>query len=196
LKQVTIYEKLGAIQQALNAPKSQFNSFGNYKYRSCEDVLAALKPLLAEYKCVLLLKDGIETAEGRVYIKATATLVDVESAMKGAKELYPDIAVSAFAREEETKKGMDASQVTGAASSYARKYALNGLFCIDDNKDSDFTNSGTQGEEKPAERKQAAQQKVEGAVCRDCGAPIPGNVLKWSTEKYGIPLCRDCQKRH
>ena len=188
---MTIYEKLGAIQQALQAPKSQFNSFGNYKYRSCEDVLAAVKPLLSEYKCVLLLRDDLESKEGRVYIKATATLVDIEAVDNGEKV----VAAVAFAREEESKKGMDASQVTGAASSYARKYALNGLFCIDDNKDSDFTNRGTQGEEKPAERK-PAQQKVEGAVCRDCGSPIPGNVLKWSTEKYGMPLCRDCQKRH
>ena len=189
---MTIYEKLGAIQQALNAPKSQFNSFGNYKYRSCEDVLAAVKPLLAENKCVLLLRDDLESKEGRVYIKATATLVDIEAVDNGEKV----VSAVAFAREEETKKGMDASQVTGAASSYARKYALNGLFCIDDNNDSDFTNRGTQGGEKPAESKQAATPKVSGAVCHDCGEPIPGNVLKWSTEKYGMPLCRNCQKLH
>ena len=136
---MTIYEKLSAIQQALQAPKSQFNSFGGYKYRSCEDMLSAVKPLLAENKCVLLLRDDLETAEGRVYIKATATLVDVEVI---GNESH-GIAVSAYAREEESKKGMDASQVTGAASSYARKYALNGLFAIDDNKDSDFTNTQT-----------------------------------------------------
>lgn len=186
---MTIYEKLGAIQQALNAPKSQFNSFGNYKYRSCEDVLGAVKPLLSEYKCVLLLKDDLDSNGSRIYIKATATIVDCDKP-------EDSVTVTAFAREEETKNGMDASQVTGAASSYARKYALNGLFCIDDNKDSDFTNKGAQGEEKPAERNQAAVPKVSGAVCRDCGEPIPGNVLKWSTEKYGMPLCRNCQKLH
>ena len=180
---MTIFEKLAAIQAKLQAPKSQFNDFGKYKYRSCEDVLAAVKPLLTEYKCVLLLKDGIETAEGRVYIKATATLVDVETAMKGTKELYPDIAVSAFAREEETKKGMDASQVTGAASSYARKYALNGLFCIDDNKDSDYTNDKQPKEEKPA-----------ALVCAECGKDIDQRVYDWSMKKYGRPLCRGCQK--
>lgn len=185
---MTIYEKLGAIQQALNAPKSQFNSFGNYKYRSCEDVLGAVKPLLSEYKCVLLLKDDLDSIGSRIYIKATATLVDCDKS-------EDSVTVTAFAREEETKKGMDASQVTGAASSYARKYALNGLFCIDDNKDSDFTNKGAQGEEKPAERNPAAP-KAESPVCRDCGAQLPGNVLTWSMRKYGIPLCRDCQKRH
>lgn len=194
---MTIYEKLAAIQAKLQAPKSQFNEFGKYKYRSCEDVLAAVKPLLTEYKCVLLLKDGIETAEGRVYIKATATLVDVESAMKGAKELYPDIAVSAFAREEESKKGMDACQVTGAASSYARKYALNGLFCIDDNKDSDFTN------DKPKEIKSAPMPMDKDALtcmdkdaltCCECGKEIDQRVYDWSMKKYGNPLCRGCQK--
>lgn len=186
---MTIYEKLGAIQQALNAPKSQFNSFGNYKYRSCEDVLGAVKPLLSEHKCVLLLKDDLDSNGSRIYIKATATIVDCDKP-------EDSVTVTAFAREEETKKGMDACQVTGAASSYARKYALNGLFCIDDNKDSDYTNKGAQAEEKPAERKQAAVPKVSGAVCHDCGEPIPGNVLKWSTEKYGMPLCRNCQKLH
>lgn len=185
---MTIYEKLGAIQQALQAPKSQFNEFGKYKYRSCEDVLAAVKPLLSEYKCVLLLKDSVETAEGRVYIKATATLVDIEI-VGDAGEHYEafDIAVSAFAREEETKKGMDASQVTGAASSYARKYALNGLFCIDDNEDSDFTNKGA--EEKPVESK-----PVSGMYCSVCGKEIDKRVFDYSTNKFGRALCRDCQK--
>lgn len=190
---MTIYEKLGAIQQALQAPKSQFNEFGKYKYRSCEDVLAAVKPLLEQYKCVLLLKDGIETAEGRVYIKATATLVDVETAMTGSKELLPDIAVTAFAREEETKKGMDASQVTGAASSYARKYALNGLFCIDDNKDSDFTNQTPKGGESFPD--ESRTQASDFPFCQDCGDRIDERVRKYSVEKFGVALCRDCQKK-
>lgn len=180
---MTIYEKLGAIQQALQAPKSQFNEFGKYKYRSCEDVLAAVKPLLSEYKCVLLLKDSVKTAEGRVYIKATATLVDIEAAENGSVETV------AFAREEETKKGMDASQVTGAASSYARKYALNGLFCIDDNKDSDYTNRGAQDAEKPVESK-----PVSGMYCSVCGKEIDKRVFDYSTNKFGRALCRDCQK--
>ena len=185
---MTIYEKLGAIQQALQAPKSQFNEFGKYKYRSCEDVLAAVKPLLAENKCVLLLRDDLESKEGRVYIKATASLFDIEAADNGT------ISAVAFAREEETKKGMDASQVTGAASSYARKYALNGLFCIDDNKDSDFTNRGA--EEKPVESKQNRKMDMLPNMCSDCGKEIPDNVAKYSCDFYGLPLCRDCQKKH
>ena len=139
---MTIYEKLGAIQQALNAPKSQFNSFGNYKYRSCEDVLGAVKPLLSEYKCVLLLKDDLDSIGSRIYIKATATLVDCDKS-------EDSVTVTAFAREEETKKGMDASQVTGAASSYARKYALNGLFCIDDNKEATLPTRAHRAKKSP-----------------------------------------------
>lgn len=186
---MTIYEKLMAIQQALQAPKSQFNSFGGYKYRSCEDVLSAVKPLLAEYKCVLLLRDDLETAEGRVYIKSTATLIDIEAIEN--KETV--VAAVAYAREEESKKGMDASQVTGAASSYARKYALNGLFCIDDNKDSDFTNTQTKEQKKAPETPAKAANSFL-PKCADCGAEIPDNVHDYSVRKYGRPLCRNCQK--
>lgn len=184
---MTIYEKLGAIQQALQAPKSQFNEFGKYKYRSCEDVLAAVKPLLDEHKCVLLLRDDLESKEGRVYIKATAQFFDAESA-----EPNKCVEVTAFAREEESKKGMDASQVTGAASSYARKYALNGLFCIDDNKDSDFTNQTPKEERKPDETR---AQASDFPFCQDCGARIDERVRKYSVDKFGVALCRDCQKR-
>ena len=185
---MTIYEKLGAIQQALQAPKSQFNEFGKYKYRSCEDVLAAVKPLLDEHKCVLLLRDDLESKEGRVYIKATASLFDIEAADNGT------ISAVAFAREEETKKGMDASQVTGAASSYARKYALNGLFCIDDNKDSDFTNQ-TPKEERRTFPDETRSQASDFPFCQDCGARIDERVRKYSVDKFGVALCRDCQKR-
>ena len=188
-----IYEKLGAIQQALKAPKGQYNDFGKYRYRSCEDVLEALKPLLAEHKCVLLLSDNIETAEGRVYVRARATLVDLEDAEKvisaEGSEVTPGISVTAFAREEESKKGMDASQVTGAASSYARKYALNGLFCIDDNKDSDFTNT------TPKETKKAAVSDPLEMFCSMCGKDIDQKVYDYSVKRYGTPLCRECQKR-
>ena len=185
---MTIYEKLGAIQQALKAPKSEYNDFGKYKYRTAEGILESVKPLLADNKCVLLLKDGIETAEGRVYIKATAQFFDAESA-----EPNKCIEVTAFAREEETKKGMDASQVTGAASSYARKYALNGLFCIDDNKDSDFTNQTPKGGETfPDETR---TQASDFPFCQECGARIDERVRKYSVGKFGVALCRDCQKR-
>lgn len=126
-------KELVEIQTRLKAPKGQYNTFGKYKYRSCEDILEAVKPILSEQKCTLVIADDIILVGSRIYVKATATIKNE----KGETEV-----VTAFAREEETKKGMDASQVTGAASSYARKYALNGLFCIDDNKDSDATNTG------------------------------------------------------
>lgn len=126
--------KLMMIQSELKAPKNQRNNFGKYNYRNCEDILNALKPHLMKYKCVVLLTDDLVLVGDRFYIKATAKLVDAES--------NNTISVNAYAREEETKKGMDSSQITGSASSYARKYALNGLFAIDDTKDSDFTNNG------------------------------------------------------
>ena len=115
------------IQTKLKAPKSQYNKFGNYNYRNCEDILEAVKPLLASYGAAVILYDSIEAIGTRFYVKATATL-------KAGEE---EISVTAYAREEETKKGMDGSQITGSASSYARKYALNGLFAIDDTKDAD-----------------------------------------------------------
>ena len=125
-------KELVKIQSELKAPKGQFNSFGKYKYRSCEDILEAVKPLLAKQNVTLTIADDIVLVGDRIYVKATATLTN----SAGEKEV-----TTAYAREEEAKKGMDGSQVTGAASSYARKYALNGLFCIDDNKDADATNT-------------------------------------------------------
>lgn len=139
-----IKEKLFNIQQELKVEKSQFNAFGKYKYRSCEDILSSVKPILEKYKCILLLTDQIENIGDRYYIKATATLNDVEN------DGY--LGVSAFAREELTKKGMDGSQITGTSSSYARKYALNGLFAIDDTKDSDATNTGDNTQARPTPR--------------------------------------------
>lgn len=126
-------KELIEIQYKLKAPKKQFNSFGKYKYRSCEDILEALKPLLYEHKCELTMADDIVFVGTRIYVKATVTL---------RNEGGETVSTTAFAREEESKKGMDGSQVTGTASSYARKYALNGMFCIDDTKDSDATNTG------------------------------------------------------
>lgn len=188
---MTIHEKLAAIQQGLQAPKSQYNSFGGYNYRSCEDVLTAVKPLLSENKCVLTLDDSIVEVGGRVYVKATATLTDANN-LPGPSS----ISVTAYAREEETKKGMDASQVTGAASSYARKYALNGLFCIDDAKDSDATN--THGQEKPQQKREnrpVSEDSPFALTCVDCGAKINDAERDWSVRKYGRPLCRNCQKK-
>lgn len=128
----TIHDKLVKIQAELKAPKGQRNNFGNYNYRSCEDVLSAIKPLLEKEGLVIILTDEIVNVESRFYVKAVAKITN-------GKE---EISTKGFAREEENKKGMDGSQITGASSSYARKYALNGLFAIDDAKDSDTTNTG------------------------------------------------------
>ena len=152
---MNVYEKLMTVQTKLRAPKGQYNSFGKYSYRSCEDILEALKPLLAEVGAIInitdeikVIGDNFETMEvedkktgeksvrlvgRRFYIEATAMFIDVETG--------DSIVARALAREDETKKGMDLAQVTGSVSSYARKYALNGLFAIDDNKDSDATNT-------------------------------------------------------
>jgi hypothetical protein len=119
--------KLTQIQSELKAPKNQYNSFGKYKYRNCEDILEAVKPLLAKYDCKLIISDEVINVGTRFYIKATAKFKSNDGV----------VTVSALAREEESKKGMDGSQVSGAASSYARKYCLNGLFLIDDTKDAD-----------------------------------------------------------
>jgi len=124
-------QKLLAIQSGLKAPKNQRNNFGGYNYRSAEDILEAVKPLLAKNGCSLTLSDEILCIGDRFYIKAVATITDGNDSVQ----------VSAFAREDESKKGMDGAQITGSASSYARKYALNGLFCIDDTKDPDATNT-------------------------------------------------------
>ena len=123
-----ILETLNVIQTTLKAPKDKYNKFGKFYYRSCEGIIEAIKPLLAEHKLVLQLKDDMVEIGGRVYVKATATLRNLEGG---------SVENTAFAREEDAKSGMDASQITGTASSYARKYALNGLFCIDDTKDAD-----------------------------------------------------------
>lgn len=137
---------LAYIQSKLKAPKGQRNKFGDYNYRSCEDILEAVKPLLTERNCTLTISDDIVQVSDRIYVKATATL---------HTDAGVTIQNTAFAREPLTKKGQDESQITGAASSYARKYALNGLFCIDDNKDADATNTHGKEETAPKPKKTA-----------------------------------------
>jgi hypothetical protein len=133
----------------LKAPKGQYNSFGKYKYRSCEDILEAVKPLCVKNNVLLTLTDDIVLIGDRFYVKATATVTNLDGVC---------VSASALAREEDTKKGMDGSQVTGASSSYARKYALNGLFCIDDTKDADATNKhGKEEEQRPQQQDLFAQ---------------------------------------
>ena len=171
-------QKLLSIQTELKAPKNQFNSFGNYNYRSCEDILEAVKPLCKKGNVLLTLSDTIKHVGERYYVEATATLYDVET--DGC------ISVSAYAREEETKKGMDSSQITGAASSYARKYALNGLFNIDDTKDSDSTNEG-EGKHKTspkpkAEPKNDYQSQLKELMDNSNGK-ITGTMIAETIEK-------------
>lgn len=143
-----IRSKLSAIQRYLKVPKGQYNNFGKYAYRNCEDILEALKPILETMKTALIISDEIVLIGERYYVKATATIMNNEN--------EETISVSAYAREDDNKKGMDLSQLSGSTSSYARKYALNGLFAIDDTKDSDTTN--THGKEPVNEVK--TQPKV------------------------------------
>lgn len=204
-----LFEKIAKVQQALKAPKDLRNSFGNYNYRSCESILEAVKPHLSANGLALFLSDEIVDVNGRFYVRATATVVDTSDG-----EQYD---VSAWAREEESKKGMDSSQVTGASSSYARKYALNGLFAIDDNKDSDATNTHGKDEQKPKAVKGGSLGdqietliKTAGdneyAVCADCGKNFyaftkrDGSVmsvrdmLALGLRDLGKPVCKDCYK--
>lgn len=154
------YAKLAEIQRTLNAPKNQYNSFGKYKYRSCEDILEGVKPLLGGL--FLSISDEVVLIGTRHYVKATARITDGESTHEA----------TALAREEESKKGMDAAQVTGATSSYARKYCLNGLFGIDDSKDAD-------SDEHKHQQNSAQPQKQEKPK------PTPDQVLKAFTEAAG-----------
>ena len=181
------YKRVSAVQAALKAPKGQTNSFGGYKYRSCEDILEAVKPLLKENDLVLNISDDIALIGDRYYIKATATLHDAAGDQT--------ISNTAFAREPSAKKGMDEPQVTGTASSYARKYALNGLFCIDDTKDPDTD-----------EYRKQTDRPISNAICKGCGREISPvrkrdgeiweveDIVAYSSRRFGRPLCPDCQK--
>lgn len=187
---MTIYEKLAKIQSTLKAPKGQYNVFGKYKYRNCEDILEAVKPLLAEVKAVVIIGDELELIGNRFYVKATARFIDCESDAQ--------ITNSAYAREEDTKKGMDGSQITGASSSYARKYALNGLFCIDDTKDSDTTN-GIPDQQNNQQRQQPANAAPQlmteqhyNILIRACGnAQMDGSAEEFWKERYRVASLAD-----
>lgn len=150
---MNIYEKLATIQEKISVPKNNVNDFGKYNYRSCEDILAAVKPILKETGTVLTLDDEVVLINERYYVKATATLVSVEEGK------LDTITNWAYAREEESKKGLDASQITGSCSSYARKYALAGLFLLDSEKDAD-TRDNREPEERPTE--EAMAKKITG----------------------------------
>jgi len=161
---------LAEFQSKLKAPKGQFNSFGKYKYRSCEDIIEAIKPIINPEGFFLTLSDEIIQVSDRVYVKTIATLSNGE-------KTYTSIA---YAREEFDKKGMDASQITGAASSYARKYALNGLFAIDDTKDAEATNTGKSTEKPTLSKDSVAWNKAVEFLKKD------GNTIDRVREKYNI----------
>ena len=157
-----VREKLAAVQKVLKAPKNQYNSFGKYSYRSCEDILEAAKPLCIENGLVLTISDDIVAVGDRYYIKATAAVTDVQDGER--------VECSGIAREAEERKGMDSSQVTGSTSSYARKYALNGLFSIDDTKDADATNDHGKGKAMASKAEAAGiGEQVKEYKCCDCG---------------------------
>ena len=187
-------KRVGMAQAELKAPKNQYNSFGKYNYRSCEDILEAAKPINKKHGLVLLLTDKPVCIGQRYYIEATARLYDIES------EQF--IEATASAREADTKKGMDDSQVTGTASSYARKYALNGLYNIDDTKDADTD----------AYKKQTTTNTTDAPEykCADCGKPFeafrdptsgktftPAEVFQMAKKRNadGVARCADCRKK-
>ncbi len=181
-------EELTIIQSELKAPKNQRNTFGNYNYRSAEDILEAVKPLLKKHSCHLTISDEMVQLGNRFYVKATA-LLEKNDGSNG-------ITVTAYAREEESKKGMDSSQITGATSSYARKYALNGLFCIDDTKDADFTNTHGKEEQpkavKATDSIESFKKELKDAIkelgmCKDdksIDEVVKAHKLLWTNQDF------------
>lgn len=156
-EKLNVYQRLQRVQHDLKVPKAQNNSFGGYKYRSAEDILEAVKPLLDQHGLALTISDDLKLIGDRYYVEASASVFNVENPELALETDF--VTVHAYAREEETKKGMDGSQITGAASSYSRKYALNGLFAIDDTKDADSHDNRGMGSPKPAQRPQVAEDK-------------------------------------
>lgn len=180
---MTFQQKVVAVQSKLKAPKGQYNSFGKYNYRSCEDILEGVKPLLNKYDLYLTIDDEVKLIGDRYYIKATATLSD------GTES----ISVSAYARESLDKKGMDASQVTGATSSYARKYALNGLLAIDDTKDIDTMDNG----KKPAQQTQETVYNWQALKARATqGGISEEELVHYVTETFKVSKPADLKQDH
>lgn len=185
-----INEKLLEIQTELKAPKSQYNSFGNYKYRNCEDILEALKPLLAKVKAAVVITDEIVNIAQRFYVKSTVKLINVEN-----EEV---IETSAYAREPENKKGLDESQITGSTSSYARKYALNAMFAIDDTKDSDYAPDSNSKPDYAPKNKPLSKEKNNN-VSRETLIKINKSIDKYATLTNKTPeevLAVMCDRYH
>lgn len=182
---MTVYKKLIEVQKELKAPKNQRNSFGNYNYRSCEDILEALKPVLSEHGATVFISDKPVVKENLFsYIEATATFVDTESG--------DSVSVTAYAREAETKKGMDPSQITGSASSYARKYALNGLFLIDDTRDSDsdeyqnITGGGSQGSNRKFSKDDVTALRLDLVKVATATKKDVNDLESWVAQQIGL----------
>lgn len=195
---MTIGEKLFTIQQKVKATKTEYNSFGKYSYRSAEGIIESIKPILAETKTFITLGDDIREIGGRIYVEASAILHDTES--------ENIVVTKALARESEEKKGMDEAQITGSASSYARKYALSGLLLLDDNKDADSDEFTARTQQKAnSEPKKASSKKEEkkaDLICADCGNPITETqgvsaekLASKTKEKYGVSICFECSQR-
>lgn len=199
---MSIFDKLAKVQSELKAPKNQYNSFGKYNYRSCEDILEAAKPLCIANGLLLTVSDEVVQVGDRIYIKATASVTDGEGTIQ----------TFGMAREAEDKKGMDPAQLTGATSSYARKYALGGLFALDDTKDADATNKhGKDNAQAVAEKAQAAGigEQVKEYKCCDCGKEFQPftdkNGKQWSAGQVyhmsesnntdGKARCSACMKK-
>ena len=190
------YEKLALIQQKIDVPKDLYNKYGDFKYRSCESILNKAKPLCIEQSCLIFLTDEVIEKAGKVYVQASAVFTDYSIAEDNM------ITVKACARESEERKGFDPSQLTGSASSYARKYALNGLLDLDDIQDADTINNKPPKESsytKPVETKRAVNQTETARKpvykCYECGAVITDKVAQYSQKHLGKCLCYDCQKK-
>lgn len=177
---VNIRGKLAAVQAELRVPKGQYNSFGKYKYRSCEDIVEAAKPLAHKHGALLLLADEVVLIGERFYVKATARFIDTGDGT--------EICNTAFAREEPEKKGMDGSQITGTASSYARKYALNGLLAIDDTKDADTDEHANQTQKAAKDESKRGPAPIS-APCCVCGKMVDPDTTRGSKAKYGKVYC-------
>ena len=181
--QVVLTQRVGDIQHRLKAPKGQYNSFGKYNYRSCEDILEGVKPLLKEHNLALLIDDEIVQIGERYYVKATAKITD-------GREL---VSATAYAREPDTKKGMDESQITGATSSYARKYALNALLCIDDTKDADTMDNS----KKPVQQTQETVYNWNSLKTRAVqGGISEEELVHYITETFKVSKPSELKQEH
>lgn len=181
--QVVLNQRVGDIQHKLKAPKGQYNSFGKYNYRSCEDILEGVKPLLKEHNLALLIDDEIVQIGERYYVKATAKITDGREC----------VSATAYAREPDTKKGMDESQITGATSSYARKYALNALLCIDDTKDADTMDNS----KKPVQQTQETVYNWQTLKARATqGGISEDDLVRYVTETLKIKKPSELTQEH